>query len=176
MRGWHGRIDADLASLLVIKRGFGGSNMYDVRYFLSELVLRHKPRAVLLYEGDNDVALGASPEQVMEHFDAIVEGVYTHIPEARIYVLAVKPSIARWRIWPAMAYTNDMIKARSDTDARLALVDVATLMLGADGKPPANLLISDKLHMTEAGYDVWREATRKVVVTAERDMQAQVSK
>lgn len=167
MRGWHGRIDADLAPLSIIKRGFGGSNMYDVRYFLSELVLRHKPRAVLLYEGDNDVALGASPEQIVEHFEAIAESVHTHLPETRIYVLAVKPSVARWRIWPAMRRTNEMLKARCESDARLQFVDIATPMLGPDGKPPATLFIRDMLHMTEAGYDVWRDATRKVLVAAE---------
>ncbi|MBF68109.1 MAG: hypothetical protein CMQ29_10475 [Gammaproteobacteria bacterium] len=167
MRGWHRRIDADLAPLKIIKRGFGGSNMYDVRYFLSELVLRHKPRAVLLYEGDNDAALGASPEQVMEHFEEIVEGIHTHLPDTRVYVLAVKPSLSRWRIWPAMSRTNDMLKTRCEEDVRLRFVDVATPMLGADGKPPEELFIGDMLHMTEAGYDVWRDATRAIVLPAE---------
>ena len=167
MRGWHRRMDADLAPLEPIKRGFGGSNMYDVRYFLSELILRHKPRAVILYEGDNDAALGATPEEVLVHFDAIVSGVHTHLPETRIYVVAVKPSIARWNIWPTMSQTNSLLKARCDADPRLRFVDVATPMLGQDGRPPEALFVKDMLHMTDAGYDIWRDVARKVVVKAE---------
>lgn len=73
MKGWHDRIAADMAPLSIIPRGFGGSNTYDVRYFLEELVLQHEPRAVMIYEGDNDVAFGASPEQPLLRFEAIVE-------------------------------------------------------------------------------------------------------
>ena len=94
MRFWHRRIGEDLAPLTIIPRGFGGSNMRDVRHFLDELVLRHEPRAVLLYEGDNDAAVGATPEQVLEHFDAIVATIHERLPATRIYALSVKPSVA----------------------------------------------------------------------------------
>ena len=167
MRGWHRRIGTDLEPLTLVRRGFGGSNMYDVRYFLSELVLRHKPRAVMLYEGDNDAALGASPEEVLGHFEAVAAGIHAHLPDTRIYVMAVKPSLARWKIWPTMRRTNALLGARCDTDPRLHFVDVATPMLGADGKPPADLFVKDMLHMTDAGYDIWRDATRSVVVAQE---------
>ena len=99
MRGWHGRIAADLAPLTIIPRGFGGSNMNEVRYFLGELVLRYKPRAVLLYEGDNDVAVGVEPDQILAQFDAIDAAIAESLPDTRIYILAIKPSIARWHLW-----------------------------------------------------------------------------
>ena len=51
---WDHRIHADLAPLTIISRGFGGSNMNDVLNYLDQLVLKHKPRAVLIYEGDNE--------------------------------------------------------------------------------------------------------------------------
>ena len=87
MRGWHSRIAQDLHPLSIIPRGFGGSNMYDLHYFLEDLVLRHEPRAVMLYEGDNDAALGASTEQVMRYFSAIVTKIHNEVPSTRIYIL-----------------------------------------------------------------------------------------
>tara|TARA_B100000676_G_scaffold211412_1_gene207712 strand:+ start:124 stop:384 length:261 start_codon:yes stop_codon:yes gene_type:complete len=66
-----------------------------------------------------------------------------------------------------MRRTNAPLRARCDTDPRLHFVDVATPMLGADGKPPADLFVKDMLHMTDAGYDIWRDATRSVVVAQE---------
>ena len=60
MRFWSvgDRFASDLSPLTVINRGFGGSVMHDVETFLEPLVLKHQPRAVLIYEGDNDVAEG----------------------------------------------------------------------------------------------------------------------
>ena len=168
MRGWHGRIAEDLAPLTIIPRGFGGSNMHDVRHFLDELVLRHEPRAVLLYEGDNDVAAGIAPEAILAEFDAIDAAIAERLPDTRIYVLAVKPSIARWEMWATMQETNALLIARADADPRITFVDVATPMLGGDGKPMDDIFIADMLHMNGAGYDIWRDAVRPVLVEAER--------
>ena len=167
MKGWHDRIATDLAPLTVIPRGFGGSNMYDVRYFLEELVLQYEPRAVMIYEGDNDVALGASPEQVILHFEAIVEELHVKLPKTRIYILAVKPSLARWHLWPVMQETNERLMEFSQSDPLVTYVDIATPMLGKDGKPPSSIFVEDRLHMNDAGYDIWRDAVRAVLIDAE---------
>ncbi|MEH6558655.1 MAG: GDSL-type esterase/lipase family protein [Oceanicoccus sp.] len=167
MRGWHPRIAEDLEPLTIIPRGFGGSNMYDVLYFLDDLVLRYKPRAVMLYEGDNDAFLGASSAQVLDYFDAIVERVHMTLPETRIYVLAVKPSISRWDIWPSMQETNVLLKSRCDENPLLIYVDVATPMFGADDKPIVDIFLADMLHMKDGGYDIWRNAVRPILMSGE---------
>ena len=167
MRGWHSRMVADLAPLTMIPRGFGGSNMYDVRYFLPELVLQHEPRAVVIYEGDNDAALGATSEQVLMHFEAIVEELHVKLPATRIYVLAVKPSVSRWHLWPVMAETNRRLAAFGAADPLITFIDVATPMLGEDGKPMASIFVDDMLHMNDAGYNIWREVVREVLMEAE---------
>ena len=167
MRGWHGRIAEDLAPLTIIARGFGGSNMNDVRYFLDDLVLRHRPRAVLLYEGDNDANLGATPDEILGHFDAIVAGIHEHLPQSRIYILAVKPSVARWHLRDVMQATNAMLAQRAQGDPRLTFIDIASPMLNESGEPRPDIFVADKLHMNGAGYDIWREVVRPVLVTAE---------
>ena len=167
MRGWHSRIAVDLAPLTIIPRGFGGSNMYDVRYFLLDLVLRHEPRAVMIYEGDNDAAVGATSEQVILHFQAIVEKLHIKLPETRIYVLAVKPSPARWHLWPIMSETNKQLAALSEANPLITFIDVATPMLGADGRPLTSIFVEDMLHMNDKGYDIWRDVVRKAIVKSE---------
>ena len=167
MRGWHSRIAEDLSPLTIIPRGFGGSNMNDVRHFLDELVLRHAPRAVLLYEGDNDAAGGVAPDEIMAHFDAIAAGIHEVLPETRIYILAVKPSIQRWHLWESMSATNALLADRAANDARLTFIDIATPMLGEDGKPLPEIFVADNLHMNDAGYDIWRDVVRPIVLEAE---------
>ena len=171
MRGWHGRIAEDLAPLAIVPRGFGGSNMADVAYFVEELVLRYKPRAVLLYEGDNDVALGATPAQILGHFDAFAAAIHEALPETRIYILAVKPSLARWHLWPIMQVANAGLADRAAADPRLTFIDVATPMLNEAGEPRPNIFVEDGLHMNGAGYDIWRDVVLPVLLAAEADRQ-----
>ena len=171
MRGWHGRIAEDLAPLAIVPRGFGGSNMADVVHFVDELVLRYEPRAVLLYEGDNDAALGATPAQILGHFDAFAAAVHEALPATRIYILAVKPSLARWQLWPTMQATNAGLAERAAADPRLTFIDVATPMLNDAGEPRPNIFVEDGLHMNGAGYDIWRDAVRPVLLAAEADRQ-----
>ena len=45
----------------VINRGFGGSHLADVVHFARTLVIKHQPRLVVLYAGENDIAAGAKP-------------------------------------------------------------------------------------------------------------------
>ena len=172
MRGWHGRIAEDLAPLTIIPRGFGGSNMADVRHFVDELILRHRPRAVLLYEGDNDADLGATPEEMLAHFDAIVAAIHESLPATRIYVLAVKPSILRWHLWEVMSATNAGFASRADADPRLTFIDIAAPMLNDAGEPRENIFVADNLHMNDAGYDIWRDVVRPVLVEAEAGFEA----
>ena len=167
IRGWHDRIAEDLAPLTIIRRGFGGSTMADARHYVAELVLRHEPRAVVLYEGDNDVALGATPEQIIEHYDAFVAAIHDQQPAVRIYALAVKPSTARWALWKTMAATNALLAARAEEDPRLAFIDVATPMLNDEGVPRSDIFVADELHMNSAGYDLWRDAVRPVLLATE---------
>src|SRR4051812_17257039 len=43
----------------VINRGFGGSVLPQVNDYVNELVIKYKPRQVVIYCGDNDIASGA---------------------------------------------------------------------------------------------------------------------
>ena len=68
MRMWHPRIREDLEGLTVIPRGFGGSHYSDVIHYMDELILKYEPRAVLIYEGDNDANFGKSPQRIFHDF------------------------------------------------------------------------------------------------------------
>lgn len=62
---WNADAAADLAPLTVISRGFGGSIMNDALHYLDRVALTYKPRAVLLYEGDNDTGRANIPTQMI---------------------------------------------------------------------------------------------------------------
>ena len=156
MRGWHHRIAKDLAPLTVVPRGFGGSNYYDLLHYADRVVLAYQPRAVLLYEGDIDVAAGIPAAQIHETFLALVARLRGRLPALRIYVIGAKPSIARWDKWPQMIEANALVRTACDEDPWMTYIDVSPGMLQTDGMPRPEIFVADNLHMNGAGYDSWR--------------------
>lgn len=159
----------DMAPLTVIHRGFGGSWMADAVHYVDRIVTSYEPRAVVVYEGDNDVGGGGlSPAGFIEDFDIFVERIHAALPGTRIYFIAIKPSPSRWEYWSVMAEANRLVQTRAAADDRLIYLDVATPMLGEDGSlPSAGLFVDDRLHMTAAGYAIWTAAIRPVLVEYE---------
>jgi lysophospholipase L1-like esterase len=89
--------------------------------------------------------------------------VHRSLPSTRIVFVSIKPSESRWQLVDQMRAANEMVKRLTDTDRRLLYVDVFTPMLGADGRPRPELYRDDKLHMTPAGYTLWRQLLASVV-------------
>lgn len=141
----------------VLKRGFGGSRMADVAALADRLVLPYRPRLVVVYAGDNDLAEGRTPQQVLESFDSLVGQVRQALPGTRIAYVSIKPSPLRAALMPAVRETNALIAEHARTTPGLDYIDVFTPMLGADGRPRAELFREDALHLNEAGYALWRE-------------------
>lgn len=147
--------------LPVVNRGFGGSQLFEVNRYITETVLRYHPRVVLLYAGDNDINAGKSPADVAQEFDRFVQLVHAADARTEIVYLAIKPSLARWALWPTMQEANTLIRARTTAGRRLHFVDVATGMLGADGAPRKELFREDGLHLSDTGYDEWSATVRE---------------
>lgn len=141
---------------VVINRGFGGSTMADCSLFTRELVVRYKPKHVLVYAGDNDLAEGRTPMQVMESFARFATSVRTELPDARISYISIKPSPLREKLLPQAREANDMIAAYITRLPNSEYIDIFTPMLGADGRPRGELFGGDRLHLNDEGYRLWK--------------------
>jgi lysophospholipase L1-like esterase len=141
---------------VVIKRGFGGSQLLDCVKLVDRLVLPYKPRMVVVYAGENDLSEGATPRDVLERFTAFVRAVKADLPESRIAFVSIKPSPSRAGMLAAVRETNELIKAYSVTEPSLDFIDVFSSMLGADGQPRPELFLGDRLHLNAEGYALWQ--------------------
>ena len=141
---------------IIVNRGFGGSTMADCSLFARDLVVRYKPRHVLVYAGDNDLAEGRTPMQVMESFARFANTVRDELPGTRISYISIKPSPSREALLPQIRSTNAMIAAYVHTMANADYIDTFTPMIGEDGRPRADLFLGDRLHMNDAGYRLWQ--------------------
>ena len=156
-------LDRDFPGVPVLNRGFGGSEAGDVARFAERIVVPYKPPVVVFYAGDNDLAAGKTPAQVLAAFQSFVRTMHRDLPRTRVVFVAIKPSIARWNIVDKMRAANQLVRDYASTDDRLAYVDVFTPMLDASGQPRRELYLEDGLHMTPAGYAIWRDLIAPVI-------------
>ena len=115
----------------------------------------YKPRVIVFFAGDNDLAAKHTPQQVLADFKAFTAAVHEALPRTRILFLSIKPSLARNKLLTTQAEANGLVKDFIATDKLLGYVDVATPMLGADGQPRPELFGPDGLHMNRSGYELW---------------------
>lgn len=153
-------------SARALNRGFGGSQLSDVVHYADRVVLRYRPRMIVLYEGDNDIASGKSPEQVRDDLAAFVRIVRDELPDVRIVVLSIKPSPARWEHWNAMETANLLMARICVEDGRMTYVDVATPLFGRGRRPRPEFFAEDELHLNDVGYTVWSERLRPILETS----------
>ncbi|HWG44557.1 MAG TPA: SGNH/GDSL hydrolase family protein [Gemmataceae bacterium] len=153
IRLWN--LSKSFPGMATINRGFGGSQLADSVHFAPRIVLKYEPRLIVLYAGDNDIAAGKTPEQVGADFRDFVRTVHKKLPKTRIVFLAIKPSIQRWRLIDSIKKANALIAAECKKGELVSYLDVATPMLGRDGKPRSELFAKDGLHLNEKGYALW---------------------
>ena len=154
---WNEQSHAALAPLTVIPRGFGGSIMNDVLHYLDRVALTYEPRAILIYEGDNDTASrNALPtEMILGHLEQIARNVHDALPETRIYIMSVKPSVLRKGVWPNAQKLNAGYRAIADNDPLVYYIDAATAFLDPEGNVMTDIFVADGLHLNDLGNAIW---------------------
>lgn len=166
IRMWHPRIKQDFQPLNVIGTGFGGSTFNDLLYYSDQLISQFKPKAVVIYEGDNDIGHGIPPKEIIQKFHELIKKLHSENPSLRIYIISIKPSIARWKLWPSMVSMNNTLEKLCEKDQRLHYIDASTSLL-KNGKLIGGIYLLDGLHLNNKGYDIWGKAVADAVIQLE---------
>ena len=160
-------LSSDFPNVKVLNRGFGGSTAFELKAVLP-LILESKPRVMVLYEGDNDLAsVGSSVDEFIQHMTEITQTLAQTIRKNRIILLSIKPSRSRWARWPAVQEANRRLEQLAAAQG-YTFVDVSTPLL-VNGEPNDALYGADRLHLSEDGYRVWTRVLRPVLERVLRD-------
>lgn len=161
IRRWN-TITTDMAPYHPIQRGYGGAKWTDVAVFADRLITPHKFRAVVFFVG-NDIVGGnndRTPEEVAQLFAFVHSRVRQHNPDAPIFYIAVTPTESRYRAWPQIRAGNSAARAFCLTNENTHFIGTESIFLDAESKPKPELFVSDKLHLSQAGYTVWAAAIK----------------
>lgn len=146
-----------------INTGFGGSQFTDLIHFREELIFKHDPDEIFIYEGDNDIAEGKSPFEVLADATFLYAKIREKIPSANVYFISPKPSISRWHLEDEYVQINELLQEFCEFDSSLTFVDIWNPMLNEESKPKADIFLDDNLHMNNKGYEIWADVLTKYV-------------
>ncbi len=147
----------DLGDPRVVNLGFGGSTMAACDHYFERLVVPRKPSSLVLYVGDNDLAIGRSSQDVVESFRSLLGKVDSHLGPIPFAAISVKPSPALWPLIDSIRTVNAAIREELGRRPRSDFIDIFPSMLGPDGLPRPELYLEDGLHLSRAGYLAWLE-------------------
>ena len=122
-----------------------------------------KPRAVVLYAGDNDLGEGRQPEEVYLFFCALADKMQRALPGVPLWYVAIKPSPARWAIVDRIRAANALIAAEIKRLPNATFVDLSAVMLNEKDQPRRELYEADGLHLNPSGYALWQAQFKLLV-------------
>ena len=145
--------------------GFGGATTPDVLHYYRDLIAGERPATVVVYVGENDIAEGRPPRSVVGDVLELLRRLRSDLPQSRLIYLSMKPSPARWSLWPKMAEANMAIRSNAAA-LGFQYVDVGSALLTEAGAPNPAYFRADGLHMNAAGYALWNEMIDDLIAPA----------
>lgn len=163
IRLWES-LKTDFPDKITLNRGFGGSKLPDVIHFADRAILPYKPRQIVIYVGENDVASGTvTAQEVRDRFVTLFTKIRKSLPKTPVVFISMKPSPSRRKYLPITIEANQLIKDYLAKQSRTEYLDVYTPMLDASGQIRGELFKADSLHMNPKGYAVWTEQLKPLL-------------
>lgn len=144
----------------VLNRGFGGSNFLDLLYYIDRVVVPYAPSKLFVYEGDNDLATGTEPAEVLKRAIEFRNVIEKKLPSAKVVFIAAKPSPSRWALKSKYEQFNAELKKYAARTRNTEFADVWSPMLDKKGIVLKHVFGEDSLHMNKEGYAIWEKALR----------------
>lgn len=162
IRLWNTLAD-DMSPMQVINRGFGGAYIRHVNHHFDDVVSPYRPRAVVFFCGTNDIAGLHSPESVYEDFLRFYAMSREALPQIKIFVIGIKPTISRAYLREEEQDFNARLASLADTKKELFYIDIWDSMLNPEGSANPAFFVDDGLHLNAAGYALWTRLTKPVL-------------
>lgn len=159
-------VQNDFPEYKILNRGFGGSSLTDLIYYAEDVILKYKPKQIIIYCGENDFAANDTlyPAQVAERFKQLFNIIRSRYKKMPIAYISMKPSPSRKHLMPKFNVANVMIKKFLQTKKKTNFIDVYHSMLQNDGSPMEDIFLEDRLHMNAKGYAIWQKIIQPYLI------------
>lgn len=154
---------SDMAGIPAINRGFGGSTLLDALYYFDRMVVKYAPSWVFLYEGDNDLSKGQSPEEIAAEYKLFSEKLAEVLPNTKLVFVSVRPSLARQAMVHQQKALNAIISTYSKGEKNRFVIDMHSPFYLPDGTLMQDIFVADRLHLNEKGYPIFASKIKEFI-------------
>lgn len=149
-------LENDLAGWKVANRGLGGDTTRGMRWRLFNDVLDHKPTALVILGGGNDLTAHGDPAHTLENLAAMIDAARAYEHRMPIFLSTVPPSSQPTA--PLKPGALDAVNAgirKLAAEKKITLIDLHNALLHPDGTQNLEFFAQDRLHMGPKGYEIW---------------------
>ena len=139
----------------IINRGFGGSSLPNLIYYIKDIVYPYNPKQVVIYCGENDFTGGATAQVIADRVKQLFSLIREKYPKVPITYISIKPSPSREKYWKEMVAANQLIVELIAKTKRANFINTYDAMFNPDGKIMTDIFLADNLHMNAKGYAIW---------------------
>ena len=155
--------DADTKGMNALNRGFGGSTLKEALYYFDRMVATYQPSWVFMYEGDNDLTMGTSPEEIAAQFEEFSARLAKQVPNAKLVFVSARPSLAREALKAKQQDLNQRITAIAAKKKGHFVIDMHSPFYNPDGTLMQDIFVSDRLHLNEKGYVIFAKQIQNFI-------------
>ncbi len=147
----------DFPRIKVANRGVGGDTSRGVLFRFPLEVLAHKPAAVSILAGSNDLTAHGAPEDALSNLAAILRLAREYNPKMPVFLATVAPSSnPDAPLLPgALDQLNAGIRELAE-EQKVTLIELHNACLLPDGRQNLALYADDRLHFGPQGYAMWK--------------------
>ena len=171
MENWSTSVE-DMAPVTTINVGIGGTTVEQWTGKLNKrLVYPHSPRAVVYYVGINNIInAGDSGEEAGNKLVALFDDVHDHLPETTIYFIMINYVPGYTKYYSDIAVANEMVLGYAENKDYMCLIDAGEGLIKKSGKTNKAYFLSDGLHMSLCGYELWGAAVKEAFIAHEKEL------
>lgn len=163
LRLWE-TMQSDLENKKATNFAFGGSTYEWCLHYFDQIFKGIHPNSFIIYGGDNDLANGRTPDEILRTVHLLIDKIKQHVPTAPISIISVKPSPSRMHLQSKIIMLNKKLKSLVDPDDQLYWIETYDYMIDKGGKARTELFIEDMLHLNKKGYECWSKVVKNHLI------------
>lgn len=156
---WKASQQKNFPNQQIINLGKGGTQFTYLVENIQAWLEKYPVNRIVVYSGDNDLASGKKPEEVLQDFNKLIRLMRSMSISSKIYVFSVKPCIEphRNRLIPEVKQLNLLMQKHIEQQQGIIYLDVFTAMTDDQGLPLKTYFKEDGIHLNETGYELWSQ-------------------
>ncbi len=148
----HDRLKKQMKDITAVNCGFGGSTAEQALYYYVRIVKPRIPKALVWYEGDNDIACGYTPEETFFLTERLFSWVKKDIPGISIYILPPKNCPSRFNLIPKYNEYRLLLADYAKHNERVYYIDYLSMLYDKNNEIRKDIFMDDMLHFNDLGY------------------------